>query len=141
MANHGEVFVLDMGEPVKIADLARNMITLSGLTVRDKDHPGGDIEITYVGLRPGEKLYEELFVGEDAVETTHPRIKMARERSIGPLEMKHHVGQIEQAIANADRAAVRRKLDEITAPDRSDFDGTNVASFEVEARRRQRLEA
>jgi FlaA1/EpsC-like NDP-sugar epimerase len=141
MANYGEVFVLDMGEPVKIADLARNMITLSGLTVRDKDHPGGDIEITYVGLRPGEKLFEELFVGEDAVETTHPRIKMARERSIGPLEMKHHVGQIEQAIANADRAAVRRKLDEITAPDRSDFDGTNVASFEVEARRRQRLEA
>jgi FlaA1/EpsC-like NDP-sugar epimerase len=82
MATRGEVYVLDMGEPIKIADLARNMITLSGLTARDENHPTGDIEISYVGLRPGEKLYEELFVGDDAVETTHPRIKMARERSI-----------------------------------------------------------
>src|SRR3712207_530414 len=59
MAHNGEVFVLDMGEPIKIADLARNMIGLSGMTVRDEANLTGDIEIAYVGLRPGEKLYEE----------------------------------------------------------------------------------
>ena len=66
MARHGEVFVLDMGEPIRIAELARNMISLSGMTVQEEDNPGGDVEIAYVGLRPGEKLYEELFVGEEA---------------------------------------------------------------------------
>src|SRR4051812_40457134 len=80
MAERGEVFVLDMGDPIKISELARNMITLSGMTVRDEANPMGDIEIVYVGLRPGEKLYEELFVGANSVETTHPRIKMAKER-------------------------------------------------------------
>jgi FlaA1/EpsC-like NDP-sugar epimerase len=141
MANHGEVFVLDMGEPVKISDLARNMITLSGLSVRDAEHPAGDIEITYVGLRPGEKLYEELFVGEDAVETTHPRIKMARERSIGPEEMARHTADLEAAIAAADRAAVRGKLIEVTEPDRGQVEEGNVASFAAQAERRHRQEA
>ncbi|HEX8263230.1 MAG TPA: nucleoside-diphosphate sugar epimerase/dehydratase, partial [Allosphingosinicella sp.] len=67
MAERGEVFVLDMGDPIKISELARNMITLSGMTVRDEANPLGDIEIVYVGLRPGEKLYEELFVGGNSV--------------------------------------------------------------------------
>jgi FlaA1/EpsC-like NDP-sugar epimerase len=119
MAQRGEVFVLDMGEPIKIASLARNMITLSGLTVRDETNPTGDIEITYVGLRPGEKLYEELFVGEDAVPTTHPRIKMAQERSIGPEEMKQHLEELQAAIRAADRAAVRAKLNVLTELDRT----------------------
>ncbi len=79
MARGGEVFVLDMGEPVRILDLARRMVRLSGLAVRDEDHPQGDIEIAITGLRPGEKLYEELLIGDDPQPTTHPRIMMARE--------------------------------------------------------------
>lgn len=79
MAKGGEVFVLDMGEPVKIYDLARRMVELSGLSVQDDQNPHGDIEIVVTGLRPGEKLYEELLIGEDPVSTTHPRIMMARE--------------------------------------------------------------
>jgi FlaA1/EpsC-like NDP-sugar epimerase len=82
MGQGGEVFVLDMGEPVKIADLARKMIHLMGLDERTKDQPGGDIEIIYTGLRPGEKLYEELLIGDDPQGTAHPRIMMAREVSL-----------------------------------------------------------
>src|ERR1700687_637391 len=64
MAQGGDVFVLDMGKPVRIDDLARRMINLMGVTVRDEEHPEGDIEISYTGLRPAEKLYEELLVGK-----------------------------------------------------------------------------
>ena len=74
MASGGEVFVLDMGTPVKIDDLARTMIRLSGLEVRDENNPDGDIAIEYIGLRPGEKLYEELLIGENTTGTSHPRI-------------------------------------------------------------------
>lgn len=79
MARGGEVFVLDMGDPVRIFDLARRMIELSGLRVRDEACPDGDIDIECVGLRPGEKLYEELLIGENAEQTSHPRIMMAKE--------------------------------------------------------------
>jgi len=79
MAEGGEVFVLDMGQPVKIIDLARRMVALSGRTVRDAGHPEGDIEILITGLRPGEKLYEELLIGDNPVGTGHPRIMKARE--------------------------------------------------------------
>ena len=80
MAKGGEVFVLDMGEPVRIADLARSMIRLSGLSVRDAENPDGDIEIVETGLRPGEKLYEELLIGDNPEPTNHPRIMRAREK-------------------------------------------------------------
>jgi FlaA1/EpsC-like NDP-sugar epimerase len=80
LAKGGEVFVLDMGEPVRIIDLARTMIQLSGLTVRDELNPAGDIAIAEVGLRPGEKLYEELLIGESPTPTKHERIMMAREK-------------------------------------------------------------
>ena len=70
MAKGGDVFILDMGEPVKIVDLAKNLIQLSGLSVKDENNPKGDIEITYTGLRPGEKLYEELLIGGDNVRKT-----------------------------------------------------------------------
>jgi FlaA1/EpsC-like NDP-sugar epimerase len=80
----GEVFLLDMGEPVRIADLARTMVRLSGLTVREVETPDGDIEIVYSGLRPGEKLFEELLIGENALPTQHPKIFKAREDSMLP---------------------------------------------------------
>jgi FlaA1/EpsC-like NDP-sugar epimerase len=79
MAKGGEVFVLDMGEPVRIIDLARNMIELTGASVRDADNPHGDMEIQVVGLRPGEKLYEELLIGDNPEPTNHPRIMKANE--------------------------------------------------------------
>jgi FlaA1/EpsC-like NDP-sugar epimerase len=117
MARGGEVFVLDMGEPIRIAELARNMISLSGMTVRDDSNPHGDIEITYVGLRPGEKLYEELFVGENAVATAHPRIMMAKERFLPLAELQRHIEQIEAAIAAGDPAEVRCGLRKLVEPD------------------------
>lgn len=88
MAKGGEVFVLDMGEPVKIDDLARSMIRLMGLDVEDETTPDGDIAIKYIGLRPGEKLYEELLIDENAVETEHPRIRRNNERFLMPDELR-----------------------------------------------------
>jgi len=79
MAKGGDVFVLDMGETVKIADLARRMVELSGLSVRDEAEPDGDIEIVITGLRPGEKLYEELLLGDDPQPTVHPKIQRAQD--------------------------------------------------------------
>ena len=79
----GEIMLLDMGEPVKIDTLARQMIGLSGLTVKDDKNPNGQVEITYVGMRAGEKLYEELLVDGSAVPTSHPRIFKANETSQG----------------------------------------------------------
>jgi FlaA1/EpsC-like NDP-sugar epimerase len=82
MADGGEVFVLDMGKPVRICDLARRMIHLMGLTVRDEQHPDGDIEISFTGLRPAEKLYEELLIGNNVTGTEHPMILRAIEHSL-----------------------------------------------------------
>ena len=79
MGQGGDVFVLDMGQPVKIIDLARRMVELSGLTVRDELNPSGDIELTVTGLRPGEKLYEELLIGDNPLPTNHSRIMKAHE--------------------------------------------------------------
>jgi FlaA1/EpsC-like NDP-sugar epimerase len=82
MGKGGDVFVLDMGEPVKIVDLAKHMVHLSGLEVKDVGHPEGDIEIQYTGLRPGEKLYEELLLGDNVSGTEHPRILRAEETAL-----------------------------------------------------------
>jgi FlaA1/EpsC-like NDP-sugar epimerase len=82
MAEGGDVFVLDMGKPVRIGDLARRMINLMGLTVRDDQHPDGDIEIRYTGLRPAEKLFEELLIGNNVTGTQHPMILRAIEHSL-----------------------------------------------------------
>lgn len=104
LARGGEVFVLDMGKSVRIADLARAMVELSGLTVRDADNPDGDIEIVEVGLRPGEKLYEELLIGNSPEPTRHERIMMAREtflplsELIGVLEPLRNVRDRNEAI-------------------------------------------
>ncbi|WOK35111.1 nucleoside-diphosphate sugar epimerase/dehydratase [Sphingomonas sp. C3-2] len=99
MAKGGEVFVLDMGEAVKIIDLAKNMIELSGLTVRDRDNPEGDIDIKEVGLRPGEKLFEELLIGNNPEPTPHNRIMKANEHRISweeiSLEIDRMISSIE----------------------------------------------
>jgi FlaA1/EpsC-like NDP-sugar epimerase len=86
MATGGEVFVLDMGAPIRIVDLAQKMIELSGFSVRDAANPDGDIEIVFVGLRPGEKLFEELLIGHNPVITNHPRIMKAEEEFI-PIQV------------------------------------------------------
>ncbi len=82
LAEGGDVFVLDMGEPIRILDLAKRMIHLSGLQMKDESHPAGEIEISFTGLRPGEKLYEELLIGDNVTDTHHPRIMRAEEHVI-----------------------------------------------------------
>ena len=107
MATGGEVFVLDMGEPVRIADLARNMIELSGLTVRSADNPDGDIEIVTVGMRPGEKLYEELLIGDNPSATAHPRIMMASEHHLPWARLRPKLNELEQLIEDGAVEAAR----------------------------------
>jgi len=100
----GDVFVLDMGSPVKIMDLARRMMHLSGLSERTAEHPGGDIEIVVTGLRPGEKLYEELLIGDNPESTAHPRIMKARE-SFCPWSVLERELQALQVAADQDDAS------------------------------------
>lgn len=110
MGSGGDVFVLDMGEPVRIRDLAQNMIELSGLTLCCPDNPDGDIEIKVVGLRPGEKLYEELLIGDNPTPTEHPRILRARESFLPWPELNNQLAMLEQAIAQGDAARTRALL-------------------------------
>lgn len=102
MATGGDVFVLDMGQPVRIDDLARHMISLVGLTVRDKEHPDGDIEIHYTGLRSGEKLFEELLIGDNAGGTEHPMIMRAIEKRFPWTRMRQILDELGTAIENFD---------------------------------------
>lgn len=108
----GDVFVLDMGAPVRIVDLAKRMIHLSGLEIRDKEHPAGEIEIVYTGLRPGEKLYEELLIGDNVTDTNHPRIMRAEEEVIGWAELEKMLRVLERATLNDDFSEVRLILKE-----------------------------
>lgn len=110
MANGGEVFVLDMGEPVKIYDLARRMVQLSGLSVQDAQNPHGDIEIVVTGLRPGEKLYEELLIGENPTSTSHPRIMMAKEDYLSPEDLSKELEKLRMTIEKNDNEAVVAQL-------------------------------
>ncbi|MFZ4478961.1 MAG: polysaccharide biosynthesis protein [Rhodoferax sp.] len=110
MAAGGEVFVLEMGEPVKIIDLARRLVGLSGLQVRDAQQPDGDIEFSFVGLRPGEKLYEELLIGDNPTATEHPRIMKAHEEFIAWPDLAIHLQQLQQAAAEEDIDAIRLVL-------------------------------
>ena len=105
MAQGGEVFVLDMGEPVKLVDLARQMVELSGCTVRDSKKPDGDIAITFTGLRPGEKLYEELLLSDNDQATGHPLIRQAQEKGLGTDELAELLAHLEQALSDWDRQA------------------------------------
>ena len=108
----GDVFVLDMGDPVRILDLARQMIRLSGLELRDEDNPDGDVEITFTGLRPGEKLYEELLIGEHDEPTEHPRIRRAREESLPWPTVQSFLKRLDAASTRCDAVALRAVLKE-----------------------------
>ena len=110
MAKGGDVFVLDMGKPVKISDLARRMINLMGLTVRDDDNPDGDIEIQYTGLRPAEKLYEELLIGTNVSGTEHPRILRADEDCLSMDELQQCLDALENASKRLDYDTAREIL-------------------------------
>lgn len=110
MGASGDVFVLDMGEPVKIFDLAKQMINLTGLSVRNAQNPSGDIEIHFTGLRNGEKLYEELLIGDDVLETTHPMIMRAQEVMLPWGELENVLGQLQSALGAFDYDAIREIL-------------------------------
>ncbi|MEI6615777.1 MAG: nucleoside-diphosphate sugar epimerase/dehydratase, partial [Cyanobium sp. ELA507] len=110
MAHGGELFLLDMGEPVRIADLARQMIELSGLRVRDEDHPQGDIAIDFTGLRPGEKLYEELLISARDEATEHPLIRRAREPRRQKNDLTPLIAQLEAALQDWDESATMDSL-------------------------------
>ena len=110
MAKGGDVFVLDMGEPVRIVDLAKKMIHLSGLKVKDKFHPDGDIKIEFTGLRPGEKLYEELLIGDNISETDNPMIMRAEEEMLAWDDLKLIIDELERAIDSCDQDKLRQLL-------------------------------
>jgi FlaA1/EpsC-like NDP-sugar epimerase len=113
LGHGGDVFLLDMGEPVRIADLARNLILLQGLTVRDESNVEGDIAIEFIGLQAGEKLYEELLVDDDAEETEHPKIRRAREQGVAGRPLAQYLTQLESACDRYDAMEIRRLLREL----------------------------
>ena len=110
MGKGGDVFVLDMGDSVKIIDLAKQMIRLSGLEVKDAAHPEGDIEIQVTGLRPGEKLYEELLIGDEVQKTTHPRIMTASEVMLPWNVLSDIITRMDEACRQSDQLTLRRLL-------------------------------
>ena len=105
-----EVFVLDMGDPVKIFDLAKRMIELSGYRVKNEQNPNGDIEIRIIGLRPGEKLYEELLIGNNPRETEHPRIMKAHEHFISWEELQPQLRKLQLAAENGEIEKIRNLM-------------------------------
>jgi UDP-N-acetylglucosamine 4,6-dehydratase len=107
MGQGGDVFVLDMGEPIRIVDLAKRMIHLSGLQIKDDTHPNGDIDIQFTGLRAGEKLYEELLIGDNVSKTSHPRIMRAEETMIPWSELEQMLKALQQATKNDDFEQIR----------------------------------
>jgi FlaA1/EpsC-like NDP-sugar epimerase len=113
MGEGGDVFVLDMGEPVRIADLAVRMVHLSGQEVKTPATPTGTIEINYVGLRPGEKLYEELLIGSNVSETAHPLIQRAKEAEFEWPVLKQMLQQLDEACLRFDHNAIRTHLQKI----------------------------
>jgi FlaA1/EpsC-like NDP-sugar epimerase len=110
MSTGGDVFVLDMGKPVKIVNLAKSMIHLMGLVARDDEHPDGDIEIKVVGLRPGEKLYEELLIGENVSGTSHPKIMRAEEIALSYELMDECISNLRYLIQDHNIVAIRNQL-------------------------------
>lgn len=115
MSDGGDVFLLDMGEPVRIYDLARKMIELSGLQVRDENNPEGDIEIEVTGMRPGEKLYEELLIGDNPQPTDHPRILKAHEDMVPWKDLKDWLDKLDDALQRRDFETTRAILSRLVS--------------------------
>ena len=115
MGQGGDVFVLDMGQPVKIIDLARRMVELSGLTVRDENYADGDIEFTITGLRPGEKLYEELLIGETPKQTQHSRIMKAHEQFLPWSQLEGKLNALSIAMSVNDVPVIRVLLQQLVS--------------------------
>ena len=132
MGTGGDVFVLDMGKPVKIVDLAYKMTHLMGLTVKDDDNPEGDIAIKYTGLRPGEKLYEELLIGNQPKKTFHKRILRANEYSLPWPDVAKMISQLTDAMRDEDVAKIRELLVEFPIEYQPNSADKNVAEPHVE---------
>jgi FlaA1/EpsC-like NDP-sugar epimerase len=126
LAEGGDVFLLDMGDPVRIKDLAEQMVRLSGLSVRDAQNPNGDIEIVSTGLRPGEKLYEELLIDADSQPTSHPLIYRAQDQALAPELLWPQIDALEAAIQRKDEAAALEVLAELV-PEWTRRDGVREA--------------
>ena len=120
LAEGGDLFLLDMGEPVRIKDLAKQMVRLSGLSLKDASTPEGDIEIVCTGLRPGEKLYEELLIEAQSEPTHHPLIFRAQERSIPPEQLWPRIDALEESLDTKDQTAALALLAELVPEWRSD---------------------
>lgn len=131
MAKGGDVFVLDMGEPVKIDDLAALMIRLSGYDVRNDANPDGDIAIVYTGLRPGEKLYEELLLGANTTGTEHPRILRSDEPALSPAELQRELGLLKAAMNMRDVETIQAVLTRTVEGYRPDADAQAAENIPV----------
>jgi FlaA1/EpsC-like NDP-sugar epimerase len=115
MAKGGDVFVLDMGQPVKIFDLAKRMVELSGLTLQDEQNPDGDIAIEVTGLRPGEKLFEELLIGDNPKPTIHTCIMKANEEFIAWEELEGKLNALEVALSVNDVGVIRLMMKQLVS--------------------------
>jgi len=141
MASGGDVFVLDMGEPVRIIDLAHRMVELSGLTVRDEAQPDGDIEIQITGLRPGEKLYEELLIGDNPLPTQHQRIMKAHEDFVPWPELSARLQVLIAALNANDVPAIRTLLKELVPGYQPDGEVVDWVHLALEAQMAQEAKA
>ena len=115
MGKGGDVFVLDMGEPVKVYELAKRLIRLSGMELKDENNPEGDIEIKFTGLRPGEKLYEELLIGDNVSTTEHKQILRAEENFLITEELEQHIDLLKKAEKEGDVKALKEILREVVS--------------------------
>ncbi len=132
LAGGGDLFMLDMGQPVKIQDLARRMIELSGLRVKDEANPSGDIEIVITRLRPGEKLFEELLISADAQATEHPRIVRAHEEFVEWPVLRGRLDRLKVAVGSNDVAAIRSMLKELVSGYKPEVDVVDWVHMEQE---------
>jgi FlaA1/EpsC-like NDP-sugar epimerase len=133
MGAGGDVFVLDMGEPVRIVDLARKMICLSGMAVKEADAPDGDIEIAFSGLRPGEKLYEELVIGNNVSGTSHPRIMRAMESHLPLAEYEALMNSLREMARSCDVAGLKATLAQVVEGYVPDMNTMGIACSPVAA--------
>ncbi len=131
MAKGGEVFVLDMGEPVKIFDLAKRMIELSGLAIRDANHPNGDIEIAVTGLRPGEKLYEELLIGDNPMPSQHAKIMQANEAHLMLANLKLYLEKMLMDLQNNNSDGIKKVLAQLVSGYSSDSPNVDWISNKI----------